>query len=149
MPETSNDALYKISVRLWVSEFDCDPDAISQHLDLIPHHVVRKGQIFPPPRDPAYRAKRNTWVFGPEPALPVPLPHCIEITQLLLPMRTALQTRLDRLATLPEGTASISVYVLPWQAVPAFAFKPEDMRFLSLTGLPFDIDIQNFGDEGE
>ncbi len=147
MADLYRDSLYEIRVSLWIVGFDCDPDDISAHLELRPDHFVRKGQHFPPPRDSTYRAKHNVWALRPKLDLPSPLPHCIEMSLLLEPLRAALESRFDKLATLPAcapGSPHVSVYVLPWQTVPAFSFASEDFDFLNRVKLPFEIDIQNF-----
>ncbi|MDJ0607730.1 MAG: DUF4279 domain-containing protein [Kiloniellales bacterium] len=144
------DELYGIGIQLWIVGFDCDPDEISKHLDLQPTRIVRKGQSFPPPRDPRHRAKLNLWALTPEIALSDPLSHCIEVSRLLEPLRAALEPRLDRLATLPSCAANsprISIYVSPWEITPSFEFTPDDFDFLKRLGLPFEIDIQNYGPE--
>ena len=113
---------------------------------------MRKGQGFPPPRHPDYRAKYNLWKLQPELDLPSPLPHSIEMGWLLKPLRAALEPRLGKLASLPFRNRSwprISVYIIPWKVVPAFEFAPEDLDFLNRTGLRFVIDIQNFGPEDD
>ena len=129
--------------------FDGDPDEITEHLGLAPTSVVRKGQTFPPPRDPRYRARHNVWTFQPPLPLPDPLPHALEMELLLRPFRAALEPRLDQVATLPPGTASLSLYVIPWSVVPAFIFDPASLDFLARLRVPFEIDIQNFGRDGQ
>lgn len=146
---TSSEAIYDVSMMFSVVGFDGDPDEITGHLGFSPTRVVRKGQTFPPPRDPRYRAKHNVWTFRPALTLPDPLPHAIEMELVLRPFRAALEARLDKVASLPPGTASLSVYVLPWSVVPAFIFDPSSLEFLARLGVPFEIDIQNLGRDGE
>ena len=150
MEEASETDIYDVSVSLSLVGFGCDPDDVSTHLDLHPTHVVRKGQGFPPPRDPDHRAKHNVWSLSPELKLPRPLPHCIQMSWLLEPLEAALEPRQDRLAGLPSDCVrppQITVYITPWKVVPAFEFAPADLAFLLRTGLHFEIDIQNFDPE--
>ena len=150
MENPSSNELYDIRIRLSFVGFDCDPDEISELLDLQPSRVVRKGQSFPPPRHPDYLAKYNVWTLTPEFELPQPLPYCIEVGWLLDPLRAALEPRLDRLASLPPCSANsprISIYVIPWEVTPSFEFTPDDFDNLNRLGLPLEIDIQRFGPE--
>ena len=147
MAETQTpEPIYSFSVTLALVGFDCDPDEISDHLDLRPTDIVRKGQSFPPPRCPDYRAKYNVWRFKPSQPIDASPPHHIEMEFLLRPFREVLESRLDRIATLPYcGRKDLSVYVAPSPVTPSFGFDPERLEFLGRLGLPFEIDNQNYG----
>lgn len=139
------DPIYWFSVTLSLVSFDCDPDEISKHLDLCPTEFVRKGQSFPPPRHPDYRAKYNVWRFKPSQLFESSPPHHTEMGIALRPFRGALESRLDRIATLPAcRRKDSSVYVAPNPVTPSFAFDPESLAFLGRLGLPFEIDVQNY-----
>ena len=132
----------EIRASLWISGFDCDPDDISAHLDLQPSSVVRRGWRFLPFRDRTNLSGTNEWEFRTELDLPDPLPRCIEMGDLLRPLRTALESRIDRLTTMPPCSSRVSVEVLPRREPPEFSFAAGDLDFLDRVGLPFGIDIQ-------
>jgi hypothetical protein len=144
-----SERLYDLSISLFFGGFDSDPDDITRILDLQPTSITRKGQSFPPPRHPQFRAKRNLWQFKPPQNLPEPPPYFLEIAPLLRPFREALEPRLEKIAMLPPCDAIICIYVIPWSITPAFGFDPNSMSFLGRLGIPLEIDIQNFGSDDE
>lgn len=151
MAKTQNpEPIYSFSVTFVLVGFDCDPDDISEHLDMCPTDIVRKGQTFPPPRHPNYRAKYNVWRFKPpQPFVPF-LPHHIEMEPVLRPFREVLEPRLDRIAILPPCVRKdLSIYVAPNPVTPSYGFDPESLEFLGRLGLPFEIDIQNYAPDDD
>jgi hypothetical protein len=147
--ETS-DPIYWFSVTLSLVGFECDPDAVTEHLGLVPTRIVRKGQSFPPPRHPDYRARYNCWHYRPPQAIEAAPPHHIEMNAVLRPFRDALEPRLDQVATLPScRRKDLSVYVAPNPVTPSFGFDPESLAFLGRLGLPCEIDIQNYAPDDD
>ncbi len=65
---------------------------------------------------------------------------------VLRPFRDVLESRLDRVAMLPAcRRKDLSIYVVPNPVTPSFGLDPENLEILGRLGLPFEIDIQNYG----
>ena len=130
--------------------FEWDPDEVTGHLGFNPTRIVRKGQSFPPPRDPNYHAKYNIWSFKPQQPTEARPPHHVEVETVLRPFREALEPRLDKVATLPEcGMKTLSIYVAPYSFTPSFSFDRDSLAFLARLGVPFKIDIQNYAPDDD
>jgi hypothetical protein len=137
-------APYEIRVVFWLSGVAVAPEAISAHLGLEADHVVRAGQAFPAPRDPAERANADFWGVSPELDLPAPRPAALLLDELLQPVRTLLSPCTDRLATLPACAAKMSLCIVAAGAAPRIVMGPGDFDFLWRAGIDCALEIRRF-----
>lgn len=146
MTALAEPATWDVRTSLTIRGFDCDPDTLSAHLDLVPHHVVRRGgtlwQVWSRPD----AAAGNEWVWRPEPELPADLPDArparIGLGDLLRPLCRALAERRDRLATLPACRGEIRIEIVPQGALPEIDFTAGDLAALRDLGLDWSVDLR-------
>lgn len=135
-------AAWDVRTSLTIRGFECDPDALSAHLDLEPHHIVRRGGtawlVWSRPGAEAV----NEWVWRPATDLPAERPERIGLGALLRPMCRALAERRDRLATMPACTGEIRIEIVPRGALPAIDFAAGDLAALRDLGLDWSVDLR-------
>lgn len=142
MTSLAETTAYDIRASLLIADFDCDPDELTAHLDLQPDRISRRPGGYSVPWRTGNRAARNEWLFRPAVDLPEPGAHRIGMRDLLRPLCAALETRRDRLSTLPRCSGLIRIEVKPGADTPDIALAADDLDFMNRLGLPFAIDIR-------